>query len=881
MFNTINPQIEYINDDSPYVVSSTCSKCKQKNTKACNDCAKKRTEPSQKSECNSCSQKKQQSNCNCEKTKTEKRTVCQSNHFSVQNYFSELVHAWEKDLARYNLGIQELENINYITEETPEGEFLNKVQFVFRKGHELITKEFLVSPKGRDGKDGKNFTWDDLTESQRLMLKGDQGEKGNDGETPILNSINVSYTESTCEVGGRFERLGNSNLYNLFLVLPKQRTFDECLEEIRNLIAQFNLNYDNQFDLLKARIDGIETFDFNKLGLHLSSDGKTIKPMYKGITNNNSITLNIPKESPYDLKAEERYVYCNDEKIGTKHQNLKLISDYITLTNGENRSDILLNNYYLPLDWWILTEPCAVYFEDDTPKPIRVSAWFSGVDRTTAPTSEDKNTSYKYGKDFSFSIQCTSGQVWDAKEQIFKSHYINVTAECYNPDTGELVLPPHEKVFKAREFWNCDSKNGMSEDDRFDNTFETPCRFSYKRGDFLNVLLYHPNYGHKRLIVPVLYGENRNESFVNTSSNNNTTVQTIPTYVNINPDIIADDVTQVTLHYTADYSFVPIKTYYNSDNQKITDNTIICKKGVITYKNTNGKRQLIGNISSKNVTIVSPEDTDVFNLKDIRVDTIQHVNSDSSQFVVHFVYSNNGKTQELSEDQYVAIYNQLEKSDAGAIGYLKNEMLKMRVNSSTTELKDLTLLKRSHDYKVGDFYYSYKDLQLVRQGGTRGYSQNIANYLLLAKGTDGYKGSKISVVNSTVNLNDVDTLKNAINSFIMQNSQYEADNMIFWTTLSTTTKAEVEESNVSQGYTVANGLIFKDGLFVTTTTLEGDVQFAESGDYAYVESDDTLKVQNLTKKDLLIKYNDKEINVAAQSVATAELKEATKGDPVD
>ncbi len=95
----------------------SCGSCPKKNTSACDNCGRKRTES--KSDCNRCDDKPKHK-CGCEDKKDpckNKRSVCSiGNYFAVQNYFSELVHDWEKELAKYNLGIQELENINYFTE---------------------------------------------------------------------------------------------------------------------------------------------------------------------------------------------------------------------------------------------------------------------------------------------------------------------------------------------------------------------------------------------------------------------------------------------------------------------------------------------------------------------------------------------------------------------------------------------------------------------------------------------------------------------------------------------------------------------------------------------------------------------------------------------
>ena len=95
--------------------------------------------------------------CNCNKdtyNKVDLNLSCGGKNFAVENYFSELVHDWEKEAARYNLGIQELESIKYYTTTDSSGEKLNKVAFTYRKGHEYKVMEFDVAPQGPEGPEG-------------------------------------------------------------------------------------------------------------------------------------------------------------------------------------------------------------------------------------------------------------------------------------------------------------------------------------------------------------------------------------------------------------------------------------------------------------------------------------------------------------------------------------------------------------------------------------------------------------------------------------------------------------------------------------------------------------------------------------------------------
>lgn len=208
--------------------------------KPCNDCWNKPEEPKEK-ECKPCKEKK---TCECHKTetkcnKTQCTQDCSCDNFKVSNYFSELIHDWEKETARYNLGIQELENIEYVTVSTETGEQLTKVIFKYRLGRELITREFYVAPKGDKG---DSFTWKDLTDEQKAMLKGDPGLPGKDGDSPELNKVEIVWMTNGHEYG-EFVKNECSNSYNLILYLNKPDSIAELSRILEQINAQLVANY--------------------------------------------------------------------------------------------------------------------------------------------------------------------------------------------------------------------------------------------------------------------------------------------------------------------------------------------------------------------------------------------------------------------------------------------------------------------------------------------------------------------------------------------------------------------------------------------------------------------------------------------------------------
>lgn len=162
---------------------------------------------------------------------------CNQEHFAVTNYFSELVHDWEKEAARYNLGISELEGIEYVTETSEEGDQLTKVIFKYRKGHELFTREFRVAPKGDKGDKGDKGN------------DGRDGEKGDKGDTPVLNKVILNWVDRSQDEGGRFIESCYNNGYDLELNIRKPDTISELQEIINRINAILTESYVKKSDL--------------------------------------------------------------------------------------------------------------------------------------------------------------------------------------------------------------------------------------------------------------------------------------------------------------------------------------------------------------------------------------------------------------------------------------------------------------------------------------------------------------------------------------------------------------------------------------------------------------------------------------------------------
>lgn len=194
-------------------------------------------------------QKKQQSKT-CKDTYNKIDLGCfGQNHFAVENYFSELVHDWEKEAARHNLGITELENIHYETEmDEDNNELLTYIVFQYRRGYELVTRKFRVAPKGEDGKDG---------------TKGDtgpQGPQGPQGNTPILRNISVNWVDTAAEEKGTFKLDCDSEvipIYDLELDLKRPAMSVTDLNSVIDIISA-NFVPRNMYNKLADKVEALE-----------------------------------------------------------------------------------------------------------------------------------------------------------------------------------------------------------------------------------------------------------------------------------------------------------------------------------------------------------------------------------------------------------------------------------------------------------------------------------------------------------------------------------------------------------------------------------------------------------------------------------------------
>ena len=252
-------------------------------------------------------------------------------YFQVTNYFSELVHEWEKEAARYNLGIQELENIEYRTEETEEGTILTKVVFTYRKGHEIITREFCCAPEGPKGKDGKDG---------RDGLQGIRGEKGEKGDAPSLNKVILNWVDTYTEEGGRFIEDCMNNAYNLELNLKRPDVFEELSNILNQINSQLTQFYAKKSDLLsyvtntkfnevvsdllnKISSAGAEyRLEYNEPWLFLTKDGRnvsSVKIKSNSGSSSSYYTGNIIVYQEIDINATE--VPSSKIIIGSNYEN--------------------------------------------------------------------------------------------------------------------------------------------------------------------------------------------------------------------------------------------------------------------------------------------------------------------------------------------------------------------------------------------------------------------------------------------------------------------------------------------------------------------------------------------------------------------------------
>lgn len=840
----INPQIDFINDDSLYVIS--CNQCAKKNTSACNTCSRKRTEPKPNKECHQCSEKPKKCGCDDKKDNcTVKRSVCNSEHFAVKNYFSELVHDWEKDLAKYNLGISELESINYFTDQTESGELLNKVQFVFRRGHEVITKEFLVAPKGDKGDKGDCFTWESLTDAQKRALKGD---KGDDGDTPVLRFVRVSYSDSPCEVSGTFERFGDTNMYDLLLTLPKQRTFDECLEEIRRLINQFNINFEAQLAALTQRVNSLEDFDFCKLGLKLRN-GNELSLTYNGLTSN-SVLLNLPEQDEYTLK------YLPDMESMWKDQ-------LILLKNGVKEGDIFSPEKFKPKDWWILPYPGVIFIQNGEllTTRVRVSAWQGRFDETESQKNVDT-------RNFSMYLQTTASYEFNSNTQQYDDNTWTTLNYTYDQSTGILTLPKNNTIATITDY-----VDGQP-------TTKT-VQYKYNSGDFIMAALWATDHLPRRILIPIIdvdtYVSNSNDNF----------------FVDVNPSVISSDITYAVINYTKTWQFdLRGSNIYNNDGELI--NCIIeVQPSTVIYKYYNGKRYFCGNyqVITCDTDAPSPQGTTI-NLNRFRLYQISHPNGAIRQFRLLFKYLDNDNTlKDLTENQYASFYEYWENH----IGSHFNKVIRLK-HKTTNQYIDLDLVNYSSSNIPGTIVYTYKDSDIIDSYTQGGSSNNPSatgrlpgqdNDPMLLKNFKLYVKDSKNSIEYQVYLN-ISVLNSGIVNLIqpLENQQlYGSYVSVFNTNImdaiqdTISVNSEIQQSiTVPSGTVYSNGMFFYNGLFVAESQLNGDVTVSDTGEYAYTHSDDSIQVQNLTNKEIVISVDDKTFTITPNATIIEELEH---GEPVN
>ena len=265
----------------------------------------------------SCGCKETKKDCSCNNKINIKNNCATPQCFKVDNYFSELIHNWEKEAARYNLGIQELEGIEYVTENN-DGELLTKVIFKYRQGHELITREFYCAPAGPEGKPGKDGRDGDT---------GPQGPKGDKGDTPNLGLVRIHWTDKCDEEKGEFKsRCDNPNLYDLELYLRKPDAITELsniLNTINNTLTQYYVTKESlneKLDLyakkdwvLQQILSSISnvinkdpnyTLSYYSPTLKLNKDGKTISTVTIDTSSTSRYVGNI---AVYQAGTEDHY----------------------------------------------------------------------------------------------------------------------------------------------------------------------------------------------------------------------------------------------------------------------------------------------------------------------------------------------------------------------------------------------------------------------------------------------------------------------------------------------------------------------------------------------------------------------------------------------
>lgn len=230
-----------------------------------------------------CGCKETKKDCSCNNKINIKNDCATPQCFKVDNYFSELVHNWEKEAARYNLGIQELEGIEYVTE-NKDDELLTKVIFKYRQGHELITREFYCAPAGPEGKPGKDGRNGD-TGPQGL-----KGDKGDPGVSPTLGIVKLTWVNKGSDEEAYFEQVCDTNVWNLILKLQKP----DSITELENIITQINDNLVEHYVTKDSLPDFSQFVTKAENNIRLDYTGSTLSLIKNGVLED---SVEIPRQN--------------------------------------------------------------------------------------------------------------------------------------------------------------------------------------------------------------------------------------------------------------------------------------------------------------------------------------------------------------------------------------------------------------------------------------------------------------------------------------------------------------------------------------------------------------------------------------------------------
>lgn len=230
-----------------------------------------------------CGCKETKKDCSCNNKIDIKSNCATPQCFKVDNYFSELVHNWEKEAARYNLGIQELEGIEYVTENN-NGELLTKVIFKYRQGHELITREFYCAPVGPEGKPGKDGRDGDTGP------QGPKGDKGDPGVSPTLGVVKLTWVNKGSDEEAYFEQVCDTNVWNLILKLQKP----DSITELENIITQINDNLVEHYVTKDSLPDFSQFVTKAENNIRLDYTGSTLSLIKNGVLED---SVEIPRQN--------------------------------------------------------------------------------------------------------------------------------------------------------------------------------------------------------------------------------------------------------------------------------------------------------------------------------------------------------------------------------------------------------------------------------------------------------------------------------------------------------------------------------------------------------------------------------------------------------